>query len=109
MGEAVSYLQQVLPTAREWGDDELLAVPSSIIGRVMFFQGYVGQARQPLEGAAPLLEKVGNWTEWISTVGFLGIVLAAGREHLEKAAAQFEASGLMAEAQRTHALLHGLR
>jgi DNA-binding SARP family transcriptional activator len=77
MREAVGYLQQVLPTARELGDDELLALPSSMIGRVMSFQGYVGQARRPLEGAVVPLEKVGNWTEWISTVGFLGMALAA--------------------------------
>jgi DNA-binding SARP family transcriptional activator len=93
MREAVSYLQQVLPMAKELGDDELLALPSSVIGRVMSFQGYVGQARRPLEGAVPLLEKVGNWTEWISTVGFLGMALAACGHYLVG----------LAEGQRAHA------
>jgi DNA-binding SARP family transcriptional activator len=77
MGEAIGYLQQVLSTAQELGDDELLALPSSMIGRVMSFQGHVGQARRLLEQAVVPLEKVGNWTEWISTVGFLGMTLAA--------------------------------
>ena len=72
MGKALGYYQQVLSVAQELGDEELLAIPSTVIGRVMMVRGQFSQAKPLLAQAADLLEKAANWTEWVYTIGFLG-------------------------------------
>jgi predicted ATPase len=81
MREAMGYYRRVLVVAQESGDDELLAIPSSMIGRVRLFQGQFGQAGSLLAQAVAPLEKMADWHEWVSTVGFLSVALAARGQH----------------------------
>jgi len=79
--EALSYFRRVLAEAQEVGDEELIATSSSVIGRVLIHQGYFGQARQFLVQAISALERASNWTEYIDTVAYLGIVRAGSGEY----------------------------
>ncbi|HEX3244274.1 MAG TPA: adenylate/guanylate cyclase domain-containing protein, partial [Chloroflexota bacterium] len=82
MHEAIGYYQQVLAEAQGLGDEELLAIPSSVIGRVMMAQGQFGRAGELLTRAIEPLERIANWQEWIISVGYRGISLAARGEYL---------------------------
>jgi tetratricopeptide (TPR) repeat protein len=76
--EAIGYLVRVLEAAREGVQDQnLLAIPSNVIGRALAAQGKFSQAEPLLAQAAPLLEESANWYEWILAVGFLGFARAA--------------------------------
>lgn len=75
--EAIGYYRQVLEVARELGDEEMVAIPSSVMGRAMVAQGLFGRALPLLEQAVAPMERLGNVTEWISTQGFLGVARAA--------------------------------
>ena len=78
--EAIRYYRQVLEAATELGDEELAAIPASVIGRALVVQGHFGRALPLLQQAAAPLERVGNVAEWISTLGYTGVALtAAGR------------------------------
>lgn len=85
--EAIGYYQRVLVVAKELGDEEMVAIPSSVMGRAMVSQGYFGRALPLLEQAVAPMERLGNVTEWISTQGFLGVALAAVGRHAEALAA----------------------
>jgi tetratricopeptide (TPR) repeat protein len=74
--EAVGYFRNVLAVAQEFKDPELLAVPASVLGRVMVTQGYYDKAYALLSQAMTPLEMQGNWTEWAFTVTYRGITLA---------------------------------
>jgi tetratricopeptide (TPR) repeat protein len=76
MREAIGYYQQVLAVAQEVGDTELMAMPASVIGRVLVVQGRYAEARHFLVQAAEPLEKAANWTEWMNTIAFLAISMA---------------------------------
>ncbi|MBI5304292.1 MAG: hypothetical protein HY868_19320 [Chloroflexi bacterium] len=78
---AVDYLMRVLPVAAEFGDEALLAFPSSVIGRMMNIQGQFGAASVLLKQALAPLEKAESWSEWIATMGNLGMALAARGEY----------------------------
>jgi len=80
--EAIKYFRQVLAVAQEFGDKELLAIPSAVIGRVLCFQGRYGQAMPILTQALTLLEKTGNWPDWISSVVWRGACLAASGDYV---------------------------
>jgi class 3 adenylate cyclase/tetratricopeptide (TPR) repeat protein len=73
--EAIGYYQRVLPMARESGDAELLAIPSSAIGQAMAIQGHYGKSAALLDQAIPLFEQMGNWTEWVRAMSFHGVAL----------------------------------
>ena len=75
--EAIKYFRQVLAVAQEFGDEELLAIPSAVIGRVLGIQAHYGQAAPILAQAIAPLEKTGNWTDWSSSVAWFGSCLAA--------------------------------
>ena len=47
MPTAIGYYRQVLEVAKELGDEELLAIPSSVIGQAMLLQGHYNKA-EPL-------------------------------------------------------------
>jgi tetratricopeptide (TPR) repeat protein len=85
--EAIGLYQQVLAVGQEYGDEELLALPSSVIGRVLGVQGQFGKVTPLLKQAIPLLEKTGNWVDWIWAVGFQGLSLA-GRGFYEEGVAE---------------------
>jgi class 3 adenylate cyclase/tetratricopeptide (TPR) repeat protein len=73
--KAIGYYQRVLPVARESGDTELLAIPSSAIGQAMAIQGHYGESAALLNQAIPLFEQMGNWTEWVRATSFHGVAL----------------------------------
>ncbi len=75
--EAIGYYRQVIAVAKEFGDEELLAIPSSFIGQAMFVQGHAGKARPMLAQAIQPFEKSGNWAEWVRAVGFHGMSITA--------------------------------
>jgi tetratricopeptide (TPR) repeat protein len=75
--QALESLQQVLVEAQEVGDEELLALASVQIARVMIGQGQFGKIEALLAPVVPLLEQTTNWTDWIFASGFRGISLAA--------------------------------
>jgi serine/threonine protein kinase/tetratricopeptide (TPR) repeat protein len=80
--EAIGYYRQVLGVAQEFGDEELLAMPSSFIGQAMVVQGHYGRGAPLLARAEPLLAKSGNWPEWIRANGFLGVTMAARGQYI---------------------------
>jgi class 3 adenylate cyclase/tetratricopeptide (TPR) repeat protein len=77
MPTAIGYYRQVLAVAPELGDQELLAIPSSVMGQALTLQGHYNKAEALLWQAIEPLEKTGNWIEWLRAVGFLGIALTA--------------------------------
>ena len=79
--EALNCFRDTLVEAQEVGDEELIAISSGMIGRVLVHQGYFGQARPFLVRAVTALERAANWTEYIDTIGYLGIVLAGSGEY----------------------------
>ncbi|HEY4721069.1 MAG TPA: hypothetical protein VII92_04435, partial [Anaerolineae bacterium] len=85
--EAIAYFQRVLPVAEEFGDAELFAIPCSMIGRMLVWQGQFGRAGPLLALAIAPLEMAADWPEWISTVGHFGVSLAA-RGHYASSLAQ---------------------
>jgi class 3 adenylate cyclase/tetratricopeptide (TPR) repeat protein len=74
--EAVNYFRQVLPVAQEFDDEEMLAIPSSATGQLLFTQGHLDKAEQLLRQSIPSLEKTANWPYWITSVAHLGGTLA---------------------------------
>ena len=70
--EAIAAFQKVLPLAAAAKDEELQALPSSVIGRAMVVQGSYVEGERLLERAIEPLERLGRVPEWIATVGFYG-------------------------------------
>jgi tetratricopeptide (TPR) repeat protein len=68
--------------AQEVGDEELLAIPSAIIGRVALLQGHFRDANRLLTQALGPLEKIENWPEWILIKAFNGFALAARGQYV---------------------------
>lgn len=75
--EAIRYFQQMLAVAQEFDDPQLLAIPTSVISRVLITQGRFGRAGQLFEQALEPLEREGKWDEWCVTCAYLGLSLAA--------------------------------
>lgn len=73
--EAIGYYMQVLPVATELGDMELIAIPSSMLGRVALTQGQFGKATALLSQAVEPLEKTGDSQELAINIGYLGFSL----------------------------------
>jgi tetratricopeptide (TPR) repeat protein len=65
-----------LPVAAELQDAELIAIPSSMLGRVALTQGQFGKAAGLLAQAIDPLEKTGNTLEQANNAGYLGFALA---------------------------------
>jgi tetratricopeptide (TPR) repeat protein len=74
--EAVGYYRRVLTAARQLGDEELAALPSGTIGRVLIAQGHAGRAMDFLEPSLGPLERGESWDEWIVNAGFTGVSLS---------------------------------
>ncbi|MDQ5852904.1 MAG: AAA family ATPase [Chloroflexota bacterium] len=97
--EAVGYFREVLAVAHEVGDEDLAAIPASVIGRVLGVQGQYGKARAVLAPAIRTLEKNGNWNEWVFAVGYLGLAIAGRGDY---AAGLAEARRALACARETN-------
>lgn len=74
--EAMQYFRQVVAVAQELGDADLLALPSSVIGRALAMQGRWKQAEPLLQQAIAPLERLANWYDWVATVEFLAAARA---------------------------------
>ena len=83
MREAVSAFQQVVAVAQELGDDQLLAIPYSALGRVSNIQGQFSKAAPLLTRAVTLLERAGNWSDWTFAMVHLGLAQAAQGDYAE--------------------------
>ena len=104
--EAIGYFQNVLAAAREFNDVELLAIPSSVLGRVMVTQGHYGKAAALLSMALGALEKMSNWTEWAFTMCYLGITTADMGRYAE-AVAQGQRGLARAEETKNRTVIAG--
>lgn len=80
---AIESFLQILPVAHELQDEDLARIPLSAIGSVMTMQGQFGQAAPLLEEALPVLERSGNWSDWVVATGFLALGLAARGRYAE--------------------------
>lgn len=80
---AIESFQQVLPVAQEFQDEDLLTRPATAIGSVMTMQGHFDKAAPLLARALPLLERSGDWSNWVIATGFMGLGLAARGQYAE--------------------------
>ncbi|MHB8629843.1 MAG: ATP-binding protein [Aggregatilineales bacterium] len=87
--KAIGYFQRVLALAD--GDEELMALPSAVIGRALTIQGEFAKAGALLTQAKGLLEKIGHWPEWILTTAYLGEGMSVRGRHAEGLALLHEA------------------
>jgi tetratricopeptide (TPR) repeat protein len=92
--EAIRYLQEVLSVAHSEGDDELMAIPESMLGRAYAIQGRFNEAEPHLRQAVLMLDNVAMNHETVMAVGFLGLSLAARGNYV----------GGMAEGERSRAV-----
>ena len=82
MQTAIDYFKQVLPLAQQTGDEELLALPSCLIGTALMAQGNVREAEPLLAQAIGPVERLGEPFEWFRAVGYHGATLIGlGRYH----------------------------
>ncbi|MGB8647371.1 MAG: adenylate/guanylate cyclase domain-containing protein [Anaerolineae bacterium] len=81
--EAIGLFQQVLATANQFGDEELAAFPSSVLGRVLVVQGKFAQAGPLLAKAIPTLERMANWPESVQARGGVALSLSARGDYPE--------------------------
>jgi len=98
---AIEYFRQVLTATGQTDNPAMLAPVSSALAQTLLAQGQFGRARQGLAQSADLLEKVGNWSEWIRATGAGGVALAATGRYPEGLALTQKA---LARAQATNDL-----
>jgi class 3 adenylate cyclase/tetratricopeptide (TPR) repeat protein len=104
--EAIGYFQQVLAIGQELGDEELLAIPSAVMGRAVFLQGHFGKAAGLLARAVEPLEASQDWQEWAYTDAFLGVALAARGEY-RRGSVECERALARARATENHTAVAG--
>jgi DNA-binding SARP family transcriptional activator/predicted ATPase len=74
--QALGYFQQMLPMARQLGNPEMLAIPSSNLAQTLIMQGFLGKAEPMLREAIPLFEELGDRAEWIRASIYHGYIIA---------------------------------
>ncbi len=89
MRQAREYAERVLVEAQELEDEELLALASLQLSRVLMVQGHYGPIEELLTPVIPILERIANWVEWTHALGTLGVALA-GRGHIAAGVAQVQ-------------------
>ena len=72
---AIAQFREMEAAAETLGGGDLLAVPTSLIGRVRSLQGYFNEAQPLLESAGPTLKQLGNWSDWLWNLGYIGLGL----------------------------------
>jgi tetratricopeptide (TPR) repeat protein/transcriptional regulator with XRE-family HTH domain len=75
--QARALAERALIEAQELGDEELVALASLQLGRVLGLQGQFGLAERLLSPIIPVLERTANWPAWTDALGYLGMALAA--------------------------------
>ncbi len=84
--EALGFYQKVLPVAREFADQDLLVMPSYVIGGALVLKGYFGRAQEMLKQAIdPMLQHQGPSIETLRCRLYYCATLAAtghGRQSL---------------------------
>ncbi|MCA1554162.1 MAG: hypothetical protein LC737_07275, partial [Chloroflexi bacterium] len=81
--EAVGFYREALAVGQRYGDEELMAIPSSVIGQALTAQGQWGKAEALLAQAIPLLEKTASWQNWVRATIYYGLSLAAQGRYAE--------------------------
>lgn len=97
--KAIAYFQQVLAVGQELGDEELLAIPSAVMGRALVVQGHFGRAVPFLARAIEPLKKADEWVDWAFTKAYHGVAIAAIGQHSEGVA---ETEDAVARAQESN-------
>jgi tetratricopeptide (TPR) repeat protein len=78
--KALDYYRLVLPAGLESGDEELIALPSCLVGSALVIDGDARSAEPLLARAIEPLERLGEPFEWFRAVGYHGLsLLAQGR------------------------------
>ena len=77
MRQATRWFKEVMAAQPEAHDPELIALPASVLGRTLTLQGHYGRGGELLQKAVLPMERLGNWLEWISVVGFQAIAAGA--------------------------------
>jgi tetratricopeptide (TPR) repeat protein len=95
--EAIGYYQQALAVAQELGDEELLAIPSSVIGQAVLLQGQFAKAKVLLAQGVERLERQGSWAEWIRAAAYYGLAIAGTGDYAGGVAMVERALGRAAE------------
>jgi tetratricopeptide (TPR) repeat protein len=75
--QALEYYRKVLPAGIESGDEELIALPSCLIGAAVLIDGNAIEAEPLLAQAIAPLERLGEPFEWFRAVGYHGLSLIA--------------------------------
>jgi class 3 adenylate cyclase/tetratricopeptide (TPR) repeat protein len=76
--EAIQYYRRVLAVGQQTGDQELMAIPASVLGQVMMLgQGQYGAGGNLLAQAVTALEHTRDWPEWVRAMNYLGLSLAS--------------------------------
>ena len=94
MEQAIAYYHRALPTGIELGDEELIALPSCLMGSALLIDGNAREAEPLLAQAIGPLERMGEPFEWFRAVGYHGLCLvaqgkcAAGFAELERVRAR---------------------
>ncbi len=73
--KAIEYYRRVLPVAHESGDDELMGLPSCLIGTATLVQGNALEAEPLLAQSIGPMERLGEPFEWFRAVGYHGMSL----------------------------------
>ena len=87
MRQARAYAAQVLVEAQELGDEDLVALASVQLSRVLTLQGYFGPIKELLTPIIPVLGQTAGRMDKVYALGYLGISLAA-RGHTAAGVAQ---------------------
>jgi tetratricopeptide (TPR) repeat protein len=104
-GLLIPYLQRGLPIAQAFGDQELLALTSVVLGMATLCQGQIDQARQtllPLQDS--ILQTLGSSTDTVRGIAFLGIVFALNGQ-VRAARGQIACAGAIAKKSEQATLL----
>ncbi|WXB15134.1 AAA family ATPase [Pendulispora albinea] len=75
--QALGYYRKALPMGMELGDEELIALPSCLIGSALIIDGNAKEAEPLLAQAIGPLERLGEPFEWFRAVGYHGLSLVA--------------------------------
>lgn len=102
--EALQQFEAMEQLAHHLGGGTLLAVPTSMIGRVLSLQGFFEQALPRFVETFAALEATGNWSDWLWNQGYLGFCLCTQGEVAVGLAAGERALAMAQEKQHPTAI-----